>query len=55
MSFTGTAVSGAFLFIIGLANSIILIKILRKRRKVKSKHPVEPIANSNTSDHDLDI
>ncbi|KAI0802053.1 high-affinity nickel-transport protein-domain-containing protein [Irpex lacteus] len=29
----GTAVSGSFLFIIGLANSIILYKVLRRRRK----------------------
>ncbi|KZP31862.1 NicO-domain-containing protein [Athelia psychrophila] len=30
----GSAVSGSFLFLIGLANSIILFNILRKRRKI---------------------
>lgn len=30
----GAAVSASFLFIVGLANSIILFKILRKRRRV---------------------
>lgn len=30
----GTAVSGSFLFLIGLANSIILWKVLAKRRRV---------------------
>ncbi|OCB86287.1 NicO-domain-containing protein [Sanghuangporus baumii] len=34
----GAAVSGSFLFIIGLANSIILYKIIRKRRR---KRPAE--------------
>ncbi|KZT34588.1 NicO-domain-containing protein [Sistotremastrum suecicum HHB10207 ss-3] len=33
----GSAVSGSFLFIIGLANSIILAKILRKRRQRKHR------------------
>lgn len=31
---TGAAVSGSFLFIIGLANSIILWKIIKRRREV---------------------
>jgi high-affinity nickel permease len=30
----GTAVSGSFLFIVGLANTIILIRLLRRRRRV---------------------
>jgi high-affinity nickel-transport protein len=32
----GTAVSGSFLFVVGLANTIILIKIIRRRRLVSS-------------------
>jgi len=32
-SIVGTAISGSFLFIVGLANSIILYKILRHRRR----------------------
>ena len=31
---TGSAVSGSFLFIIGLANTIILCKIMKRRRRV---------------------
>ncbi|KAL5481000.1 hypothetical protein ACEPAI_9941 [Sanghuangporus weigelae] len=33
----GAAVSGSFLFIIGLANSIILYKIIRKRRRKRAE------------------
>ncbi|KAI0087802.1 high-affinity nickel-transport protein-domain-containing protein [Irpex rosettiformis] len=33
-SIVGTAVSGSFLFIIGLANSIILFKVLKKQRRI---------------------
>ncbi|KJA23125.1 hypothetical protein HYPSUDRAFT_66594 [Hypholoma sublateritium FD-334 SS-4] len=33
----GAAVSGTFLFIIGLANSIILLKLLRRRREEKTR------------------
>lgn len=32
--YTGSAVSGSFLFIIGLANTIILCKIIKRRRRV---------------------
>ena len=32
--YTGSAISGSFLFIIGLANSIILWKIMKRRRRV---------------------
>lgn len=32
--YTGSAVSGSFLFIIGLANTIILCKIMKRRRRV---------------------
>ena len=30
----GSAVSASFLFIVGLANSIILFRVIRKRRQV---------------------
>ncbi|KAF9221667.1 NicO-domain-containing protein [Gyrodon lividus] len=33
----GTAISGSFLFIVGLANSFILCKILRQRRRARRK------------------
>ncbi|EAU86074.1 hypothetical protein CC1G_07153 [Coprinopsis cinerea okayama7 len=36
----GPAVSGSFLFIVGLANSIILWRILRRRRKVRNVYDV---------------
>ncbi|KIJ64544.1 hypothetical protein HYDPIDRAFT_40285 [Hydnomerulius pinastri MD-312] len=36
-SIIGTAVSGSFLFIVGLANSIILYKILRQRRRARRR------------------
>ncbi|KIY72001.1 NicO-domain-containing protein [Cylindrobasidium torrendii FP15055 ss-10] len=35
----GAAVSGSFLFIVGLANSIILYRILKQRRKVGTLRP----------------
>ncbi|KAL5522680.1 hypothetical protein ACEPAG_8698 [Sanghuangporus baumii] len=37
----GAAVSGSFLFIIGLANSIILYKIIRKRRRKRAAEASE--------------
>ncbi|KAF8889993.1 high-affinity nickel-transport protein-domain-containing protein [Gymnopilus junonius] len=36
-SIVGTAVSGSFLFIVGLANSIILWKIIKRRRQNKKR------------------
>lgn len=35
-SITGSSVSASFLFFIGLANSIILYRIIRSRRNVRS-------------------
>ncbi|KAI9573618.1 NicO-domain-containing protein [Boletus coccyginus] len=40
-SIVGTAISGSFLFIVGLANSIILCKILRQRRQARRKRHSE--------------
>lgn len=34
----GTSISGSFLFLVGLANSIILCKILHRRRRVCLAH-----------------
>lgn len=38
ISTIGTAISGSFLFIVGLANSVILYRILRQRRQVCPPH-----------------
>ncbi|KAI0345970.1 NicO-domain-containing protein [Trametopsis cervina] len=46
----GTAVSGSFLFIIGLANSIILWKVLAKRRKM-NKERERLLANGEDISH----
>jgi len=53
-SIVGTAISGSFLFIVGLANSVILYKILRQRRQARrqrdSEHggsDTEPDPNQN--------
>jgi nickel/cobalt transporter (NiCoT) family protein len=33
-SHTGTSVSGSFLFFVGVVNTVIVVKLLRRRRKV---------------------
>ncbi|KAG8214576.1 NicO-domain-containing protein [Butyriboletus roseoflavus] len=40
-SIVGTAISGSFLFIVGLANSIILCKILHQRRQARRRRGSE--------------
>ncbi|KAI1793273.1 NicO-domain-containing protein [Ganoderma leucocontextum] len=44
----GAAVSASFLFVVGLANSIILYRILRKRRQIK-KRRAEQYTHSNAT------
>ncbi|KAF9565754.1 NicO-domain-containing protein [Agrocybe pediades] len=56
----GAAVSGSFLFIVGLANSIILFKVIRRRRQEKLREKrrqngevVEDVAHDPKSEHML--
>ncbi|KAF4617325.1 hypothetical protein D9613_006131 [Agrocybe pediades] len=56
----GAAVSGSFLFIVGLANSIILFKVIRRRRQEKLREKrrqngevVEDVVHDPKSEHML--
>ena len=54
-NFSGAAVSGSFLFIVGLANSIILWRVLAKRRRVRvcaARSPSETDVDCNTIDQE---
>ncbi|KAI9058175.1 NicO-domain-containing protein [Trametes sanguinea] len=46
----GAAVSASFLFIVGLANSIILFRILRKRHRVSNKGKNKPSRDASATE-----
>ncbi|KAH8989651.1 NicO-domain-containing protein [Lactarius hatsudake] len=51
----GSSVSAAFLFIVGLANSVILHRVLRKRRQVRRAKGEQQLARGEQPDESEDV